>query len=237
MKIGYKTTKPEDEVQKYTSLILKISSFEPFYIKDNKVIKNNNLFNLRLYKENDEDNPISCFNGKDYYNIQIEDDAQEFKSPNKLRFALQSQNEYQVYDGGEDHRMPVRLEAGVTYLVLTQKAESIIKNGVWYDPGIYIYKNNDWELYTDEEFIYIENKSQLSSDIEFSAPLNCIDSSNNLQWTDEDNVWIDMPNYFNDINKKALNKKWFMLYLIVNTNDDGTEDITCEIKINNNRNI
>ena len=46
-----------------------------------------------------------------------------------------------------------------------------------------------------------------------------------------------MPNYFNDINKKALNKKWFMLYLIVNTNDDGTEDITCEIKINNNRNI
>ena len=38
-------------------------------------------------------------------------------------------------------------------------------------------------------------------------------------------------------NKKALNKKWFMLYLIVNTNDDGTEDITCEIKINNNRNI
>ena len=240
MKIGYKTTKPEDEIQKYTSLILKISSFEPFYIKDNKVIKNNNLFNLRLYKENDENNPISCFNGKDYYNIQIEDEAQEFKSPNKLRFALQSKNEYQVYDGGEDHRMPVRLETGVTYLVLTKKAESIIKNGIWYDPGIYIYKNNDWELYTDEEFIYIENKSQLSelpSDIEFSFPPNCIDSSNNLQWTDENNVWIDMPNYFNDINKKALNKKWFMLYLIVNTNDDGTEDITCEIKINNNRNI
>ena len=62
-------TKPEDEVQKYASLILKISSFEPFYIKNNKVIKNNNLFNLRLYKEDDENNPISCFNGKDYYNI------------------------------------------------------------------------------------------------------------------------------------------------------------------------
>ena len=243
MKIGYKTTKPEEEVQKYTSLILKISSFEPFYIKDGMVFKNDNLFKLKLYKE-DNDIPISCFreNGKlkDYYNIQIEDETQEFKSPNKLRFALQSENEYQVYDGGKDHHMPVRLKEGATYLVLTQRAESIIKNGVWYDPGIYIYKNNDWELYTDEEFIYIENMSQLSqlsSDIVDSfAPANCIDNSSNLQWTDEGNVWIDIPNYFNNINKKVLNKKWFILYLIVNTNEDGTEDISCKIKIKNNKN-
>ena len=113
-------------------------------------------------------------------------------------------------------------------------------NDSLYSNAEHVTANINGTDYSIPSFIYIENKSQLSelpSDIEFSFPPNCIDSSNDLQWTDENNVWIDMPNYFNDINKKALNKKWFMLYLIVNTNDDGTEDITCEIKINNNRNI
>lgn len=253
MQIGYKTSKPEDEEQTYSSLILKMNSLTTYYMTTDEngaeVIKrNDDIFNLKLYKEGNS-TPLQCFvkgyNKEDHYNIQLSDDYQEFKAPTVLRYALQSDSEYWVYDGGEYLEMPTGLPDGYQYLVLTNRVKGgTSQNIVYYNPGIYTYDKGtrSWSAYTDTEYIYVDNLSQLPEEFgdydSFGTPENCRDtdiSTGNLMWEDTGNVWIDSQNYFAEINKAALNKKWFMLYLIVKANEDGTEDISCEIQINQKR--
>ena len=131
-----------------------------------EVIKrNDDIFNLKLYKEGNS-TPLQCFvkgyNKEDHYNIQLSDDYQEFKAPTVLRYALQSNSEYWVYDGGEYLEMPIGLPDGYQYLVLTNRVKGgASQNIVYYNPGIYTYDKGtrSWRAYTDTEYIYVDNLS------------------------------------------------------------------------------
>lgn len=253
LNIRYKTTSPEElPLENYSNLSLRINSFESYYYSPQaqSFIKNEEQFKIKLYKD-DQNIPLKCFNGKDYYNILEEDPYESFKAPIKLKFALQNKEDYWFYPKEEKEYdengrllMPKYQREGKKFLILTEKAYGVNREEVPYDMGIYYYDSKqqiyNWVGETDTEYVYVDNISQLPKEIQDSkefAPENCVSPEKNLLWAEdgESVIWVDTQKFFNNTNKKALNKKWFVLYLLVTHNEENEETISCSIKIKQNR--
>ena len=208
---------------------LKMSSLVPFYVTEDGLIQqNSNQFNLKLYK-NDSETPLMCFNNgtQDYFNIKTEDTFNEFYAPEYMRYALQEDTDWVVIQ-----TFPIVGQAGMKYLLVND----VTYNNTVYLQGIYEYQNGRWVVDYSAEFMFVENLSQIPNYTYDSllTPQNCRDENNNLLWEDTGNLWVDTNNYTDRVNKIALNKKWFILYLTVDNTGDS-EVVRCQIQINNER--
>ena len=208
---------------------LKMSSLLPFYITEDGIIQqNSNQFNLKIYK-NDSTTPLMCFNNgtADYFNIKTEDTFNEFLAPQYMRYALQEDTGYSVVEA-----LPIAGVAGTKYLLVND----YVMNSQMYLQGIWEYQNGKWVSDYSAEFMFVETLSQVPGyDYDsLLTPQNCRDDNNNLLWEDTGNLWVDTNNYRDRVNKAALNKKWFMLYLTVDNTGDS-EVVRCQIQINNER--
>ena len=110
-----------------------------------------------------------------------------------------------------------------------------------YYQGAYewIATSSSWKPITSDEYFFVESLSQIPgfSYDDLNAPSNTRNSDGNgLLYTEENNIWVDTGDYSDNMNKEALNKKWFTLYLIVDNTDSGVgEQVNCEIEINNTK--
>ena len=149
------------------------------------------------------------------------------------RYAVQDSSLYTFITN-----FPLRPDPDVKYLL----TNDIVYNGKMYYQGAYQNTGKGWQPITTEEYFFVETLNQIPGFTfdDLNVPTNARDADgNSLLYTDENNIWVDTGDYNDKINKDALNKKWFSLYLIVNnenTQEDGTgEVVTCEIEINNER--
>ena len=224
---------------------LTLGSFDSYYVTpDNTIVKNEGQFKFRIYKNNDT-TPLTCFTAmvqgedgnyeqvkQDYYNIQLNDIYQDFVSAVNPRYALQDSSEYTIVGA-----FPSRPQTGVKYLL----TNDVLYSGVLYYQGAYewIATSSSWRPITSDEYFFVESLSQIPgfSYDDLNAPSNTRNSDGNgLLYTEENNIWVDTGDYSDNMNKEALNKKWFTLYLIVdNTDSDVGEQVNCEIEINNTK--
>ena len=212
-----------------------LGSFDSYYVTDDgTIVKNEGQFKFRFYK-NEDTTPLTCFNGgtEDFYNIQLNDEYQEFVTAVNPRYAVQDSSLYTFITN-----FPLRPDPDVKYLL----TNDIVYKGKMYYQGAYQNTGNGWQPITTEEYFFVETLNQIPGFTfdDLNVPTNARDADgNSLLYTDENNIWVDTGDYSDKINKDALNKKWFSLYLIVNnenTQEDGTgEVVTCEIEINNER--
>lgn len=212
-----------------------LGSFDSYYVTDDgTIVKNEDQFKFRFYK-NEDTTPLTCFNGgtEDFYNIQLNDEYQEFVTAVNPRYAVQDSSLYTFITN-----FPLRPDPDVKYLL----TNDIVYNGKIYYQGAYQNTGKGWQPITTEEYFFVETLNQIPGFTfdDLNVPTNARDADgNSLLYTDENNIWVDTGDYSDKINKDALNKKWFSLYLIVNnenTQEDGTgEVVTCEIEINNER--
>ena len=108
-----------------------------------------------------------------------------------------------------------------------------------YYQGAYEYDNirNAWKPLSSDEYFFVENLSQIPgfSYDDLLAPTNTrAEDGNGLLYTDEGNIWVDTGDYTDKINRDALNKKWFTLYMIVD-NTTENEAVSAQCEINNER--
>ena len=102
----------------------------------------------------------------------------------------------------------------------------------------YDFTRNRWKPITDDEFFFVESLAQVPGfsydDLEAPANTRASDGSG-LLYADEGNIWVDTGDYSDKINKDALNKKWFSLYLKVDNTSSSGEIVSAQIEINNER--
>lgn len=198
---------------------------------------NKNVLKFRLYEEDNEE-PLKCFDGKDYYDIVANDVNKVLKIPTKIKYALQSASygTYKTYDYlPRPYAGSTELERGVNYM----SVNDIVYNGVTYKAGI-IYQWNGLAAYnaiTDTEYIYIETLDQVEGATyeSLGVPENAqYEDGNTVGWrckyegdnpkegetwdTSDDNIWVDGIILMNQ-NLNYLITKWFKFYMTV---IDGT---------------
>ena len=211
---------------------LRLYDFNSFYFnEDSGVVEiNENRFKLKWFK-NGEETPLTCFydGTQEYYDISVEDQFQGWAEPSEFLYALQPEGNYTFVI-----TFPLRPSTGIDY-VLTQ---DINYNQQTYYAGIYNWDGNQWVANTTAEYFFIENINQVENATydTLGAPENtrATDSSGNLLWAEEGNVWLDSGEYSDRINKNLLNQRWFLCYLTVNNTSD-TEVVRCTMEINNQR--
>ena len=209
-----------------------LGSFDSYYVTtDGTIVKNEGQFKFRIYKNNDT-SPLMCWNGgtEDFFNIQLGDEYQEFVGTVNPRYALQDSTEYTFVEN-----FPLRPDAGVKYLL----TNDVLYKGQMYYQGAYEYDNirNAWKPLSSDEYFFVENLSQIPgfSYDDLLAPTNTrAEDGNGLLYTDEGNIWVDTGDYTDKINRDALNKKWFTLYMIVD-NTTENEAVSAQCEINNER--
>lgn len=208
---------------------IKTGGLKNFYTNtDNVIVKNPNYLKIRIYK-NDSTIPLSCFNlgTKDYFDILLEDRYNEFIQSNTIYYALQDQNNYEIIE-----TIPLRPEPEKIY-VLTKNSYDLNNN--FYLKGIYKTLNNKLVPDYEAEFMFLEKITDVENGSfdNLKVPLNCQGNDGIINWTEEGNYYIDNNNYTEEINKEQFDKKWFLLYLIVDNAEQ--ENINCQISINNER--
>lgn len=202
-----------------------IYSFYGYYVQNEQIIKNENQFYIKIFK-NGSTIPLMCFNNgtQDYFDISknlINMQGLSFK----ILYALQNDDNYKVITV-----FPNSPQIDINY-VLTQ---DIVYRGKSYYQGIYNYINGEWVANAGLEFVFLENLNQFqgASFESLEVPENCQDlSTGNLLWTDENNVWVDGGEQGVRTNINNVSNKWFMLYFTVD-NSNNEEIVNCEIKIN-----
>ena len=214
---------------------LKLSSFKKYYMTSDNIIQvNQDQFKLKWYK-NGGTTPLMCWNdgSADYFDLSV--DVPELMTPGSFSFALRPEGEFIIID-----TFPLRPVVNQKY-VLTQ---DIVYNGVSYYQGVYQWSDGRWYVNNEDEFMFIENLSQIPgfSYDDLSVPENVRSTTgdNGINWAEEGNVWIDSGNFVDRYNNNIIAEKWIMLRLIVdNTNStSGTSDqesVISQIEINDER--
>lgn len=217
---------------------LKLSSFKKYYMdtsSGNAIIQvNTNQFRLKWYK-NGSNTPLTCWNDNtaDYFDLSTE--IPELMSPGAFSFALRLESEFNIVD-----TFPLRPVVNQKY-VLTQ---DIVYNGKTYYQGVYTWSDRVWSANTEDEFVFVENLSQIPGfsydDLSVPENVRSITGDNGILWAEEGNVWVDTGNYVDRYNKNVLNTKWILLRLLVdNTNSTAdtsdAEIVTSQIEVNDER--
>ena len=210
-----------------------LGSFDSYYITpEGTLVRNEGQFKFRIYKNNDT-TPLMCWNDgtEDFYNIQLGDEYQEFVTATNPKYALQESTKYEFVDN-----FPLRPTEGVKYFL----TNDVLYQGRMYYQGAYEYDSarNQWKPVIDDEFFFVESLAQVPGfsydDLEAPANTRTSDGSG-LLYADEGNIWVDTGDYSDKINKDALNKKWFSLYLKVDNTSSSGEIVLAQVEINNER--
>ena len=219
----------------FDTFTLKLSSFKRYYITDDGVIQvNQNQFKMKWYK-NGSAAPLKCFNNQsqDYYDLS--DTITELLAPGEFSYALRPEGEFLIVD-----RFPDDPVEGQKY-VLTQ--DVVFRQNLYYQ-GVYVWQGTSWQPNTEDEFLFVENLSQIPGfDYDsLQVPENARSTAgdNDLLWTEEGNVWVDTGEYVDRVNKNIITSRWILLYLVVdNTNSTAEtsdqESVKCDIQINSER--
>ena len=216
---------------------LTLGSFDSYYVtSDGTIVKNEGQFKLRLYK-NEDTTPLTCFNNntEDFYNIQLGDASQDFVTAVNPRYALQDATQYSIISN-----FPSIPEIGIKYLL----TNDVVYNSTLYYQGAYQYLNRGWQPITSDEYFFVETLAQIPGFTydDLQVPSNARNADGNgLLYTDDNNIWVDTGDYSDKINKDALNRKWFVFYMVVNNEnvevtEDGTtgeEVVSCQVRIAN----
>lgn len=211
---------------------LKIGGMDKFYKDSNGVYQENtNQFQIQLFK-NGNTTPLTCFNNgtQNYYNVMTEDPYKEIVTNTEIAYVLQSASDYTLISA-----FPLRPQIGVSY-ALTQDTTL---NGIKYYKGIYTYENNKWVPDYSKTFMFLESLDDVNltggtTYDGLSVPENCQSTNDVINWEDDGNVWLDFEQHVKRVNSDIFDKKWFLLYLIVNETADS-ETVTCQIQMNNGR--
>lgn len=205
---------------------VRLSSYIKFFWDSQKedFIMNNDVLRIKVYRDNEE-NPLKCFSKKDYYDIEA-NGLGDFQYPVNLAYALQEASNYIFItpENEEDSGLPDKGEYGKKY-VLTKSTKS-------YLAGIWAYSSaRGWVADYSTQFVYIENIDQIPDNYlaNFIVPVDCLENDEELLFTESSNIYLDNLEYFENINQKAFNERWFVLYLVSNSQE---EEIVCNIKIN-----
>lgn len=197
---------------------VRLNGYMKFYMSDDnsQILVNNDTLRIKIYK-NGEDAPLHCFSNKDYYDIERNGQG-DFQQPENLGYALQNANDYIIVPNNDE--LPQVGEIGKKY-VLTKDTKSYLA-GIWEYSVL-----NGWTANYKTQFVFVENKNQLPNEyLEISS--NCMDQDGQLLFEDEQNVYLDNLQYFQNINQKAFEERWFILYLVRTDNDT----VSCDIKVN-----
>ena len=236
-------------LEKFT---VKLNSFAPYYTdSSNNLFRNDNQYKVKIYR-NDETEALRCFtvNGhtQDYFNIINNDDDGTFPAAT-IKYALQSltdSNSKYVEVASLGNPASNTYDMNKRYILYTA---AVGYASIVYDAGIYrILESSDghryWALAGEEEYIFLENTNQISSETpvtydDLAVPSNARGSSGTTGTIEfdydtsggvTDNVWLDST--LSTISyDKLLYNKFVNLYFKVILNPDRTEDISCEISV------
>lgn len=236
-------------LEKFT---IKLNSFAPYYTdSSNNLFRNDNQYKVKIYR-NDETEALRCFtvNGhvQDYFNIINNDDDGTFPAAT-IKYALQSltdTNSKYVEVASLGNPASNTYDMNKRYILYTA---AVGYASIVYDAGIYrILESSDghryWALAGEEEYIFLENTNQISSETpvtydDLAVPSNARGSSGTTGTIEfdydtsggvTDNVWLDST--LSTISyDKLLYNKFVNLYFKVILNPDRTEDISCEISV------
>ena len=219
----------------FDTFTLKLSSFKRYYITDDGVIQvNQNQFKMKWYK-NGSETPLKCFNNQsqDYYDLS--DTITELLAPGEFSYALRPEGEFLIVD-----RFPDNPVEGQKYVLIQ---DVVFRQNLYYQ-GVYVWQGTSWQPNTEDEFLFVENLSQIPGfDYDsLQVPENARSTAgdNDLLWTEEGNVWVDTGEYVDRVNKNIITSRWILLYLVVdNTNSTAEtsdqESVKCDIQINSER--
>lgn len=225
-------------------LSLRLGSGNSYYLNANgNIKKNTNLLNLRWYKNNVLQAWMIKTNDPEYFNIKDENPYADITTPLKLQYALVNNSNIKLAKDSDLTSVPDDSDLDKIWCY-----QGTIQTGLY---GIdwlpnYVYKYNQakqqWEYYTDVQFMFAENLSQLPEDVntydtfgvdtESQLGDNSIGFGGNTSDTAE--TWVDSSSMVDDKNESAFNSKWLDLYLKVD-NDGDAEQASCEIRITEER--
>ncbi len=234
-------------LEKFT---VRLNSFASYYAdSQNNLYRNNEQYKLKIYRNN-ETEALRCFNvngtTQDYFNVINNNDDGTFPV-SSIKYALQSlsdtNSKYEEVTTLGNPTSPT-YDVNKRYILYTA---AVGYANILYDAGIYrILENSDghkyWALAGEDEYIFLENTRQLSSDVpvtydDLSVPQNArMDSgtTGEIGYQEDllggNNVWLDTT--LSTISyDKILYNRFVNLFFKVILNPDRSETITCEISI------
>lgn len=225
-------------------LSLRLGSGNSYYLDANGTIKKNtNLLNLRWYKNNELQAWMIKTDNPEYFNIQDENPYEDITTPSKLQYALAESSKVKIATEQDLTSIPDSADLDKIWCYQGTSLSGLY--GIDWLPN-YVYKYNQtkqaWQYYTESQFMFAENLSQLPADVNtydaFGVSTESQLGDGNIGFggntTDENETWVDGSEMIEDKNKAAFNSKWLDLYLKID-NEGETEVASCEINITNER--
>ena len=227
-------------------LSLRLGSGNSYYVDVDGTIKlNNNLLNLKWYKNNVLQSWIIKTNDPTAFNVKDENPYADITTPSKLQYALIANDKIKLAKQGDLISIPDNADLDKIWCY---QGDSVINlYGIDWIPN-YVYKYNQtkqsWEYYTDVQFIFAESLTQLPDGVNtydnFGVDTESQLGDNNIGFggntTDDNETWFDSSSMVSDKNESAFNSKWFDLYLKID-NEGEVEQASCEIRITNERRV
>ena len=208
---------------------LKLYSCVRYYFdENNKIAIFPDQFKIKLFKNNNP-TPLVCFNNMTQDYIYLKDLIPQIIIPqNGFSYSLRGENEFIILDA-----LPIYGEEDKNY-VLTRDYNL---QGTTYLQGIYNFKNYKWVPNYEEEFIFLENLSQIDNLTfeDLKVPNNAQGENGELKFIEEGNIWVDSGDYIDRINTNLISSKWFTFFMKVKNDDAGQEQVDCQFISNNKR--
>lgn len=227
-------------------LSLRLGSGNSYYVDADGTIKlNNNLLNLKWYKNNVLQSWMIKTNDPTAFNVKDENPYADITTPSKLQYALIANAKIKL--AKQEDLTSIPDNADLNKIWCYQGDDAINLYGIDWVPN-YVYKYNQtkqsWEYYTDVQFIFAESLIQLPDGANtydtFGVEAESQLGDNNIGFggntSDDNETWVDSSSMVNDKNKTAFNSKWLDLYLKID-NEGEVEQASCEIRITNERRV
>ena len=246
-------------------LSLRLGSGNSYYLDSDGTIKANpNLLNLKWYK-NDELQPwMIKTDNPEFFNIKEKAPVNyPIQTPSKLQYSLLNSNKVKIIlsptpsDENQFPNLPeIPDKEDIEKIWIYQASGkdedgkqlsyiykiSPTKTRIVYVLPNYVYKFNsnlnEWEYYTESQFMFAENLSQLPSGINTYEGFG-VDTESQLQdgnigfggnISDGNETWVDSSAMIDEINKTSYDTFWYELYLKID-NEKEVEVASCEIRI------
>ncbi len=225
-------------------LSLRLGSGNSYYLDSNgNIKKNTNLLNLKWYKNNVLQPWMIKTNDPNYFNIKDENPYNDITTPAKLQYALINSSKVKI--AKEKDLISIPDSADLDKIWCYQgEVQTNLYNIDWLPNYVYKYnqKKQQWEYYTDVQFMFAETLNQLPDDVNtyntFGVDIESQLGNGNIGFggnpLDENETWIDSSSMVGDKNEAAFNSKWLDLYLKID-NEGDVEQASCEIKITDER--
>ena len=247
-------------------LSLRLGSGNSYYVDTDGTIKANpNLLNLKWYK-NDELQPwMIKTDNPEFFNIKEKAPVNyPIQTPSKLQYSLLNSNKVKIIlsptpsDEDQFPNLPKIPDKEDIEKIWIYQASGKDKDGkqlsyiyeisrstktrIVYVLPNYVYKFNpnlnEWEYYTESQFMFAENLSQLPSGINTYEGFG-VDAESQLQdgnigfggnISDGNETWVDSSTMIDETNKTSYDTFWYELYLKID-NEKEVEVASCEIRI------